>query len=56
MDLVRHNLLDLFRQTLLQGFRDLRVARRVAHFTRLRVAAGVVDGVGELVFDGFGGL
>jgi len=56
MNLVRHNLLHLLRQPLLQRLRHLGIARRVADFARLRVAAGVVQGVGEVVFDGFGGL
>jgi hypothetical protein len=56
MNLVRDNLLDLLRQALLQRFGDLGVAGGVADFACVRVAAGVVDGVGELVFDGLGSL
>jgi hypothetical protein len=56
MNAVRNNLLDFLGQPLLQRLGDLGVAGGVADFARVLVAAGVVDGVGELVFDGLGGL
>jgi hypothetical protein len=45
MNRIRNRLLHLLRQRLLQGLWHLAVARRVAHFARLLVAAGVVDGL-----------
>lgn len=45
MDRIRNRLLNLLRQRLLQGLWHLAVASRVAHFARLLVAAGVVDGL-----------
>jgi hypothetical protein len=56
VDLVGHNLLDFFGQTFLQSLGNLGVAGCVGDFAGVLVAAGVVDGVGELVFDGLGGL
>ena len=45
MDRIRNRLLNLLGQRLLQGLWHFAVARRVAHFARLLVAAGVVDGL-----------
>ena len=56
VDLVGHNLLDFLGQALLQSLRDLGVAGCVGDFASVLVAAGVVDGVWELIFDGLGGL
>ena len=56
VELVGHDLLDFLGQTFLQSLGDLGVAGCVGDFASVLVAAGVVDGVGELVFDGLGGL
>ena len=56
MDLVRHNLLDLLRQALLQCLRYNAFACGMRDLARRCVGAGVVGGVGELVFDGHGDL
>ena len=43
MNNIRHSLLHLLRQCLLQRLRHLAVTRGVAYFARLLVGAGVVD-------------
>jgi hypothetical protein len=53
---VGDDLLDLLGEALLEGLGDLGVAGGVRDLAGLGVAAGVVDGVGELVLDGLGGL
>lgn len=45
MNGIRHRLLHLLRQRLLQRLGHLAVTRRVAHFAGLLVAAGIVDGL-----------
>ena len=45
MNGIRHRLLHLLRQRLLQRLGHLAVTRRVAHFAGLLVAASVVDGL-----------
>jgi hypothetical protein len=56
VDGVGDDLLDLLGEALLEGLGDLGVAGGVRDLAGLGVAAGVVDGVGELVLDGLGGL
>ena len=53
MDLVRHYFLDLLRQSLLQGLRYDGLPSGMGDFAGLRVAAGVVRGIWEFVFDRF---
>ena len=50
MDRIGHNLLYLLRQPFLQRLGNLGVACGVRDFTRLRIGAGVVEGVRDLVF------
>ncbi len=51
VDGVGHGLFNLLGQCLLQGLRDLAVARGVADLAGLFVAAGVVDRVGEFMLE-----
>jgi hypothetical protein len=56
MDRIRHRLLDLLRETLLEPLRHFTVARSVRDLARVFVAVGVVRRVGDLVLDGGGDL
>jgi hypothetical protein len=56
MDRIRHRLLDLLRETLLEPLRHFTISRSVRHLARVLVAVGVVRGVGDLVLDGGGDL
>ena len=53
---IGHDLLHLLRQALLQHLGHNAAARGVRDLARILVGACVVDGVGELVFDGGGDL
>ena len=56
VDGIRHDLLDLLRETLLQRLRNLGVAGGVGDFASLLVAVGVMQGVWNLVLDAAGNL
>ena len=56
MQRIRHSLLDLLREALLQSLGDDAVAGGVGDLAGFLVGARVVEGVGDLLFDALGDL